>query len=97
MKLSLLFWTVLGVILYKCLFSYFLYLSYFAPAVTQAHAEKKLTGDMRNEFTQDICSSIRIHTMYPTKAEREQVAFLLIRKYPFLADAIGTGIVSYSS
>ena len=32
--------------------------------------------------------------MYPTKAEREQVAFLLIRKYPFLADAIGTGIVS---
>lgn len=32
--------------------------------------------------------------MYPSKAEREQVAFFLIRKYPFLADAIGTGIVS---
>ena len=32
--------------------------------------------------------------MYPTKAEREQVAFLLIRKNPFLADVIGTGIVS---
>ena len=60
----------------------------------QALAEKKLTGDRRNEFTQDICSSIRIHTMYPIKAEREQVAFLLIRKYLFLTDAIGTGIVS---
>ena len=32
--------------------------------------------------------------MYPTKAERQHVAFLVIKKYPFLEDSIGTGIVS---
>ena len=32
--------------------------------------------------------------MYPTKTEREHVAFRVIAKYPFLQDAIGTGIVS---
>jgi len=58
---------------------------------------KKLTGDRRNELTRDICASIRIHSLYPTKAEREHVAFLLIKKYPFLADSIGTGIVSDSA
>lgn len=68
----------------------------FSPAVTSALVAKKLTGDRRNELTRDICSSIRVHSLYPTKAEREHVAFLLIKKYPFLADSIGTGIVSDS-
>jgi len=57
---------------------------------------KKLTGDRRNELNHDICAGSRIHSLYPTKAEREHVAFLLIKKYPFLADSIGTGIVSDS-
>ena len=61
--------------------------------MTEALSKKKLTGDRRNELTRDICSSIRIHTMFPTKAEREHVAFLLIKQYPFLEDAIGSGIV----
>ena len=34
------------------------------------------------------------HTLYPTKSEREHVAFMVIKKYPFLADKLGTGIVS---
>lgn len=66
----------------------------FSPAVTKALAEKKVVGARRNELTRDICSSIRVHTLYPTKAEREHVACLLIKKFPFLEDAIGSGIVS---
>ena len=67
----------------------------FSPAVNKALEEKKLTGNRRNELTRDVCSSIRVHTIYPTKAEREHVAFLLIKKFPFLRDAIGSGIVSW--
>ncbi|KAL9977810.1 hypothetical protein ACROYT_G015257 [Oculina patagonica] len=65
----------------------------FSPAVTKGLDNNNLIGNRRNEITRDICSAIRIHTMYPTKAEREHVAFLSIRKYPFLKDVIGTGIV----
>ena len=67
----------------------------FSPAVNKALEEKKLTGNRRNELTRDVCSSVRVHTMYPTKAEREHVAFLLVKKFPFLRDAIGSGIVSW--
>ena len=52
----------------------------FSPAVNKALEEKKLTGNRRNELTRDLCSSIRVHTMYPTKVEREHGAFLLIKK-----------------
>ena len=41
----------------------------------------------------DVCSSIRAHTLYPTKAEREHVALMVVQKYPFLADKLGSGIV----
>ncbi|CAH3179378.1 unnamed protein product [Porites lobata] len=69
----------------------------FSPAVTKALAEKKVVGARRNELTRDICSSIRVHTLYPTKAEREHVACLLIKKFPFLEDAIGSGIGSWET
>ena len=53
-----------------------------------------LTANRRNKFTGDICSSIRDYTMNPTKVEREHVRLMVIKKYPFLADSLGKGIVS---
>jgi hypothetical protein len=38
----------------------------------------------RNDFTRDIASAMIAHTLYPTKSEREHVAFMVIKKYPFL-------------
>jgi hypothetical protein len=32
--------------------------------------------------------------MNPTKHQRHYVAFMIIKKYPFLADKIGSGTVS---
>ena len=52
-----------------------------------------MSSRVRNEFTRDVCSSIRAHTLYPTKTEREHVAMLIVKKYPFLADKLGSGIV----
>ena len=54
----------------------------------------KLSSSLRNEFTRDVCSVLRMHTMNPTKSEREYVAFQIIKKFPFLADTMGSGIVS---
>lgn len=53
-----------------------------------------MSSSERNDFTRDITTAIMAHTLYPTKAERENVGFLIIRKYPFLADKLGSGIVS---
>lgn len=61
--------------------------------MTEALQNKTVTSRIRNEFTRDVCSSIRAHTLYPTKTEREHVAMLVIKKYPFLADKLGSGIV----
>ena len=47
-----------------------------------------MTSRIRNEFARDVCSSIRAHTLYPTKTEREQVALMVKQKYPFLADKL---------
>ena len=55
--------------------------------------KKAMTSKIRNEFTRDVCLCIRLHTLYPTKIEREHVA-LIITKYPFLADKLGSGLVS---
>ena len=67
----------------------------FSPTVTKVLDDNNLTGNRRSELTRDNCSAIRVHTTYPTKAEREHVPFLLIRKYLFPKDAIGTGILSF--
>ena len=56
--------------------------------------KKAMTSKIRNEFTRDVCSCIRVHTLYPTKTEREHVALMIITKYPFLADKLGSGPVS---
>ena len=53
-----------------------------------------MSSSERNDFTRDITTSIMVYTLYPTKLEREHVAFLVIKKYPFLADKLGSGIVS---
>jgi hypothetical protein len=55
---------------------------------------KKISSAERNDFTRDIATAMMAHTLYPTKSEREHVAFMVIKKYPFLADKLGTGIVS---
>ncbi|XP_028416459.1 sterile alpha motif domain-containing protein 3-like [Dendronephthya gigantea] len=34
--------------------------------------------------------------MYPTKEEKDKVAFMIIEAYPFLADSLGAGIGSWS-
>ena len=53
--------------------------------------KKAMTSKIRNEFTRDVCSCIRVH---PTKTERKHVALMIITKYPFLADKFGSGLVS---
>ena len=55
-----------------------------------------MSSSERNDFPRDITTSIMAYTLYPTKLEREHVAFLVIKKYPFLADRLGSGIVSTS-
>ncbi|XP_033110646.1 sterile alpha motif domain-containing protein 3-like [Anneissia japonica] len=40
---------------------------------------------------------IRVHTMNPTKTEREHVCFQIVKHYPFLADTLGCGISSWQS
>ena len=62
--------------------------------MTDELKNSKLSANRRNEFTRDICSSMRVYTMNPTRAEREHVAIMIIQRYPSLADSLGTGIVS---
>jgi len=73
---------------------FFLITLQFSPAVSDELKAKVLSPNRRNEFTRDICSAIRVYTLFPTKMEREHVSLMIVKKYPFLADKLGTGIVS---
>ncbi len=53
-----------------------------------------MLDNVRNEFLRDVCDSVRQHTLFPTKLERETVALKIVGEYPFIKDAIGSGIVS---
>ena len=35
-----------------------------------------------------------IHTLYPTGDEKEKVVSMVLKKYPFLGDTLGGGLVS---
>ncbi|CAB3992746.1 Hypothetical predicted protein [Paramuricea clavata] len=67
----------------------------FSPRVHKDLMDGKLSGNHRDEFTRDVVSSIKVHTMYPTAEEKQKVASLIIQKYPFLADSIGAGTGSW--
>ena len=66
----------------------------FSPKVSEALKSGHLVGPLRDEFTRDICSAIKVHTMFPTKGEKEWVSSMIIQQYPFLADHLGAGPVS---
>ena len=67
----------------------------FSSRVNEGLKNSKLVGTLRDEFTRDIVSAIKVHTIYPTAEEKQKVASMVIQKYPFLADSIGAGPVSY--
>ncbi|CAB4017012.1 Hypothetical predicted protein, partial [Paramuricea clavata] len=66
----------------------------FSPRVQEAIRSQKMLDNVRNEFLRDVCDSIRQQTLFPTKLERETVALKIVGEYPFIKDAIGSGIGS---
>ena len=57
--------------------------------------KKKLTPAARKEIVQPLMTLIIVkYGSNPSKEEIEAVARLLILKYPFMRDDIGTGYVS---
>ena len=71
----------------------------FSPPVKEALKSGHLTGNIRDEFTRNICSAMRVHTLYPTHTEKDRVSMMILEKYPFLEDTLGAGLLSgiYSS
>ena len=67
----------------------------FSPRVNEALQAGKLNGNLRDEFTGDICSSIKAHTMFPSREEKQRVASMIVEKYTFLVDSLGAGTVSH--
>ena len=59
----------------------------------EALENESLKGKLRDEFNRDVCNVIKLHTMNPRKHERAHVAFMIISRYPFLADKLGCGTV----
>lgn len=66
----------------------------FSPKVNEALNAGTLFGKLRDEFTRDICNSIKIHTLFPSREEKQRVASMIIEKYPVLVDSLGAGTVS---
>ncbi|XP_044170147.1 uncharacterized protein LOC122954186 [Acropora millepora] len=66
----------------------------FSPSLADGLQKKSLDSKQRNEFNRDVCAAIKVHTLFLTKEERQRVAYLIIEKYPFLADTLGSGTVS---
>jgi len=61
----------------------------FSPSLADGLQKKSLDSKQRNEFNRDVCAAIKVHTLFLTKEERQRVAYLIIEKYPFLADTLG--------
>lgn len=60
--------------------------SRFSASVEDGLKTGQLNSNLQNEFIRDICTAILNHTMYPTKAERVQIAKLIVSKYPCMKD-----------
>ena len=72
------------------------FLSYlqFSPKVKEALKAEKLFGSQRDEFTRDVCNSMKMHSLFPNREEKQRVASMIIERYPFLTDSLGGGTVS---
>lgn len=42
-------------------------------------------------MTWDVCNAIWTHTRNPKRSDLQHVSLLLVRKYPFLKDTMGSG------
>ncbi|KXJ12066.1 hypothetical protein AC249_AIPGENE28762 [Exaiptasia diaphana] len=63
----------------------------FSTYVAPGLKAKRLDSKQRNEFARDVCAMIKVHTLHPTKEEMQRVTFLIIEKFLFLADTLGSG------
>ena len=50
--------------------------------------------EQKNALNRQLCTSIQAFTDKVTKAERDHIAVLLIKKYPCLKGSVGAGHVS---
>lgn len=58
----------------------------FSASVEDGLKTGKLTNNMQNEFIRDVCTAILNYTRHPSKAERIQVARLIVKQYPCMGD-----------
>ncbi|XP_046864060.1 uncharacterized protein LOC124457977 [Xenia sp. Carnegie-2017] len=67
----------------------------FSSMVNETLQAGKLNGKLRDEFTRDICSSIKAHTMFPSREEKQRLASMTVEKYTFLVPSLGAGTGSW--